>query len=207
MVPSRVESNKKWAKSSINWVEEDPIWIGRMGTTVSAPRQATVHLADKTPWDVYYECLDEGEAQQFHTPNFLHKINMQESYAAARATVSQYTLPVVIPKNTFSAYADSDEDSDGPPWSPKKTDATEMNIDKSLQVFIEALPHLEPLNYGFKYQASNIKGYCFRPLAKCLTPWRKTITLSMIIQCVGQDIFKVLVLFNIVAGRVMNITQ
>ncbi len=29
----------------------------------------------------------------------------------------------------------------------------------------------------------------------------------MIIQCVGQDIFKVLVFFNIVAVRVMNITQ
>ncbi len=29
----------------------------------------------------------------------------------------------------------------------------------------------------------------------------------MIIQCVGQDIFKVLVFFNIVAIRVMNITQ
>jgi hypothetical protein len=35
------------------------------------------------------------------------------------------------------------------------------------------LPHLEPLHYGFKFQASNIKGYCFCPLAKCLSPWRK----------------------------------
>jgi hypothetical protein len=106
------------------------------------------------------------------TPNLLYKINMQTRHAAARATVLQYTLPVPIPKKTSSQY-DSDEDSDSPPPSPKKTDATEMKIDKSLQVFIEALPHLEPLHYEFKLQASNQKGYCFCPLAKCLTPWRK----------------------------------
>jgi hypothetical protein len=47
MAPSRVDSNKKQAKSSIDRVEEDPIWIDRMGLTVSAPSQATVHLADK----------------------------------------------------------------------------------------------------------------------------------------------------------------
>jgi hypothetical protein len=62
---------------------------------------------------------------------------------------------VPIPKNTFSPHGNSDEDSDGPPSSPKKTDATEMKIDKSLEVFIEALPHLEPLHYGFKLQALN----------------------------------------------------
>jgi hypothetical protein len=48
-----------------------------------------------------------------------------------------------------------------------------MKIDESLQVFIEALPHLEPLPYGFKLQALNQKGYCFFSIAKCLTPWRK----------------------------------
>jgi hypothetical protein len=48
-----------------------------------------------------------------------------------------------------------------------------MKIDESLKVFIEALPHLEPLHYGFKLQASNQKWYCFCPLAKCLSPWRK----------------------------------
>jgi hypothetical protein len=115
MVPSRVDSNKKRAKSSVDQVEEDLFYFDRMGTTVSAPSQATVHLADKTPQELYYKCLDEGEAWQFPTPNLLYKINMLERYAAARATVSQYTLPVAIPKNTFSAYGDSDEDSDGPP--------------------------------------------------------------------------------------------
>ncbi len=83
-----------------------------------------------------------------------------------------------------------------------------MKIDESLQVFIEALPHLEPLHYGFKLQASNQKGYCFCPLAKCLIPWRKSCHVdNVIIQCVGQDIFKLLVFFNTVTVRVMNITQ
>ncbi len=84
---------------------------------------------------------------------------MQTRYAAARAAVAQYTRPVLIPKNTFSPYGNSDEDSDGSPPSPKKTDATKMKIDESLQIFIDALPHLGPLHYGFKLQALNLKGY------------------------------------------------
>jgi hypothetical protein len=98
---------------------------------------------------------------------------MQARYAAARATVLEHTLPVPISKKISSPYGNSDEDSDGPPPSPKRTDATEMKIDKSLKIFIDALPCLEPLHYGFKLQALNLKGYCFCPLAKCLSPWRK----------------------------------
>jgi hypothetical protein len=153
MAPSRVDPNRKQAKSSIDQVEEDPFCFDRLAKTVSAPSQATVHLAKMIPWDLNYECLNEGDARQFPIPNLVYKINMQTRYAVARATVAQYTRPVLISKDTFSPYGDSDEDSDGPPPSPKKTDATEMKIDKSLQIFLEALPHLEPLHYGFKLQA------------------------------------------------------
>jgi hypothetical protein len=52
MAPSRVDSNKKRAKSSIDQVEEDPIWIDRMGTAVSAPSQATAHSAKRSPQDL-----------------------------------------------------------------------------------------------------------------------------------------------------------
>ena len=100
---------------------------------------------------------------------------MQTRYDAARATVLEYTFPVPISKKTSSQYSSSDEDSDGSPPSPKKTDVTEMKLDKYLQVFIEALPHLETLHYGFKLQASNEKRYCFCALGKCLSPWRKTL--------------------------------
>ncbi len=98
---------------------------------------------------------------------------MQARYDAARATVLEYTLPVPMLKKTSSQYSSADENSNGSPPSPKRTDATEMKIDESLQVYIEALPHLEPLHYGFKLQASNQKEYCFCHLAKRLTPWRK----------------------------------
>jgi hypothetical protein len=141
-----------------------------MARTVSGPSEAAVHLADKTPQDLYYECLDEGEAWQFPIPKLLYKIDMQARYAVARATVLEYTFLVPISKKTSSPYGNSDDDSDGPPPSPKRADGTEMKIDKSLQIFIDALPHLEPLHYRFKLQASNLKGYCFCPLAKCLSP-------------------------------------
>jgi len=132
---------------------------------------------------------------------------MQARYDVARATVLEYTLPVPISKKTSSPYSNSDDDSDGPPPSPKRTDATDMKINESLQIFIDALSHLEPLHYGFKLQASNLKGYCFVLLQNASLFGEKNIKLLMIIQCVGQDIFKVLVFFNIVAVRVMNITQ
>ncbi len=132
---------------------------------------------------------------------------MQARYAAVRATVTQYTLPVLIPKNTSSPYGDSVEDSDGPPPSPKKTDATEMKIDKPLQVFIEALPHLEPCHYGFKLQASHEKEYCICGLAKCLTPWRRKYQIIDYHSVCGIRPFQGVVLFNIVAGKVMIIIQ
>jgi hypothetical protein len=44
MAPSRVDPNWIQAKSLIDQVEEDPFCIDRMGRTVSAPSQATVHL-------------------------------------------------------------------------------------------------------------------------------------------------------------------
>jgi hypothetical protein len=49
MAPSRVDPNRKQAKSSTDQVEEDPFYIDRMARTVSAPSQATVHLAKMLP--------------------------------------------------------------------------------------------------------------------------------------------------------------
>ena len=77
MAPSRVDPDWKQAKSSIDQVEEDSFCIDRISRTVSAPSQATVYLAKWTPQDLYYECLDEGEARQFPIPKLLYKIDMQ----------------------------------------------------------------------------------------------------------------------------------
>jgi hypothetical protein len=65
MVPSRVHPNRKQAKSSIDQVEEDPFCFDRFAKTISASSQATVHLAKMIPRDLYYECLDEGDARRF----------------------------------------------------------------------------------------------------------------------------------------------
>jgi hypothetical protein len=97
---------------------------------------------------------------------------MQERFAAVWATIKEYTLPLVIPKNTSSPYSNSDESDDGPP-SPRKTDATEMKIEKSLENFIEAMPFLEPLHYGFKLQGPNQSASCFCSSAKDINPWRR----------------------------------
>jgi hypothetical protein len=44
---------------------------------------------------------------------------------------------------------------------------------ESLQNFIEALPHLEPLHYGFKLQGPSQSATCICSLAKGLFPWRR----------------------------------
>jgi hypothetical protein len=49
MVPSRVDPNQKQPKSSIDQVKEDPFCFDRLAKTVSAPSQATVHLAKIIP--------------------------------------------------------------------------------------------------------------------------------------------------------------
>jgi hypothetical protein len=132
---------------------------------------------------------------------------MQERYAVIRITIEQFTRTVQTPQKTFSPYGDSDEESDCSPPTPKNTKATEMMINDSFRIFIEALPHLETLHYGFKFQALGRNGYCFCALAKCLSPWRKNITLIMIIQFVRQDSFMVKVYFNIVVIKGVIITQ
>jgi hypothetical protein len=173
MVPSKVDPNQKQARSSNDKVEEDLFFNDRMARSVSVPNQAPVHLAKISPRDLYYECLDEGDSRRCSIPTLKYAINMQQRYAAARATVECFTRPVQTPQKTFSPYGDSDEESDCSAPSPKKTNAIEMKIDESLKKFIDALPHLETLHYGFKFQASSRKGYCFCALAKCLSPWRK----------------------------------
>ena len=52
MAPSRVDPNRKQAKFSIDEVEEDSFYIDRMARTVTAPSQATVHLAKRTPQEI-----------------------------------------------------------------------------------------------------------------------------------------------------------
>jgi hypothetical protein len=119
MAPSKVDPNRKQARSSNDKVEEDLFFNDRMARTVSVPNQAPVHLATMSPRDLYYECLDEGDAWRCSMPTLKYAINMQQRYAAARVTVECFTHPVQTPQKTFSPYGDSDEESDCSPPSPK----------------------------------------------------------------------------------------
>ncbi len=50
MAQSRVDPNKKQAKSSINQVEKDPFYLDRMVRSANPyPSQATVDYVKKTP--------------------------------------------------------------------------------------------------------------------------------------------------------------
>ncbi len=98
MAPSRVDSNKKRAKSSIGQVEEELYCIDTMARTVSGPSQATVHMARRTHQELYHECLDEGEAWQLSIPKLLYKIDMQARFAAARATVCSIHFQCQFPR-------------------------------------------------------------------------------------------------------------
>jgi hypothetical protein len=120
MVPSKVDPNKKQARSSKDKDGENLFYVDRMAKTVSAPSQTPIHLAEMSPSDLYYECLDEGDTRQFSIAHLNYTINMQERYAAARITIEHFTLPVQTPQKPFSPYGDSDEESDCSPPTPKK---------------------------------------------------------------------------------------
>ncbi len=62
MAPSRVDPNKEQAKSSIDQVEEDTIYLDRMPRSVNPfPSQATVDNVKNPPRALFYECLYDGE--------------------------------------------------------------------------------------------------------------------------------------------------
>jgi hypothetical protein len=51
MAPSKVDPNKKEAKSSKDKDGENLFYIDRMADTVSGPSQAPIHLAEMSPSD------------------------------------------------------------------------------------------------------------------------------------------------------------
>ncbi len=105
MVPSKVDPNKKQARSSNDKDEENPFFIDRMAKTVSGPSQAPIHLAEISPSDLYNECLNEGDARQCLIPTLSYRINMQERYAAARLTIEDfYTSSSDSTENIFTIW-------------------------------------------------------------------------------------------------------
>jgi hypothetical protein len=132
---------------------------------------------------------------------------MQERYAVVGLTIEEFTHPVNTPQKTFSPYGDSDEESDYSPPTPTNIKANEKKIDDSLRNFVEALPYLETLHYGFKYQALGRNGYCFCALTTCLSSWRKKHHVDNDFSRCSSKQFHGKVFFNIVVIKGMIITQ
>jgi hypothetical protein len=90
MAPSKVDPNKKQAKSLNNQVEEETFYLDRMYRSVNHfPSQAMVDNVKKQPRALFYECLDDGEKQQIQIPTLFYLINMRERFAAVRATIRE----------------------------------------------------------------------------------------------------------------------
>ncbi len=109
MAPSKVDPNRKQARFSNDKEEENLFFIDRMTRTVSGPSQAPIHLAKMSPQDLYYECLDEGDARRCSILTLSYTINMQERYAVTRVTIDHFTHPVQTSQKTFSPYGESEE--------------------------------------------------------------------------------------------------
>ncbi len=125
MASSKVDPNKKQAESSNDKDGEHLFFVDRMANTVSGPSQASIPLAEMSPQDLYYECLDEGDAQQCSIPTLSYTINMQERYAVVGLTIEEFTSSVNNLQKTFSPYGDSDEESDCSPPTPTNIKANE----------------------------------------------------------------------------------
>ncbi len=157
-----------------------------------------------SPQNLYYECLDKGDARQCSIPTWRYALNMQQRYAAARVTVERYTGPVQTPQKTFSPYGDSDEESDCSPPLPKKTNATEMKKDEILLRLCLILK-LIIMGSSFKHRVET--DIVFVLLRNAFLLGGKNITLIMIIQFVWQDSSMVKVYFNIVMIKGMIIMK
>ncbi len=103
---------------------------------------------------------------------------MQKRYEAAKATIKDFKKPVAMSKNQPSPYSDLEGSNDGSLPDDEdalnKTDTIELKIDNSLLHFIEAVPHLEPIHYGFHIQRKNQTPSCMCSSARCLNPLRTT---------------------------------
>ncbi len=82
-----IQTRSKQSLQLIRWKKIPFILIKWRKSVNPYPSQATVDSVKKTPWDLYNECLDEGEAQQIQTSNLVYPMNMQVRYAVVRATV------------------------------------------------------------------------------------------------------------------------
>ena len=119
-----------------------------------------------TPRELYLECLDDN-FRQISIPRIGYKISMDSRMMAAEATIDAFSNSYVKPvsKNSHSFYSKSDSSS-------CEDQVVSLPSLSSLRVFINGLPHFEPLHFGF-YLNNDKKPSCLCPCVKGVTRWRE----------------------------------
>jgi len=119
-----------------------------------------------TPRELYLECLDDN-LRQISIPRIGYKISMDSRMKAAEATIHAFSKSYVKPvsKNSHGPYSESDSSS-------CEDQVVSLPSFSSLKVFINGLPHFEPLHFGF-YLNDDKNPSCLCPCVKGVTRWRE----------------------------------
>ena len=99
-----------------------------------------------TPRELYLECLDDN-LRKIPIPTICYKISMDSRKKAAQATIDFYAKPNVklLSKKSHGPYSDSDISS----CEEQYVSNSNLPSSTSLKIFINVLPHFEPLHFGF----------------------------------------------------------
>ena len=119
-----------------------------------------------TPRELYLECLDDNMGKT-PIPRICYKISMDSRTKAAQATINAFAKSYVKPvsKNSHGPYSDSDSSS----CEDQVVSLPSLSL---LRVFINGLPHFEPLHFGF-YLNDDKNPSCLCPCVKGVTRWRE----------------------------------
>jgi len=120
-----------------------------------------------TPRELYLECLDVN-LRKTSIPRIGYKISMDSRTKAAHSTINAFSTSYVKPvsKNSHSPYSESDSSS-------CEDQVVSLPSPSSLRVFINGLPHFEPLHFGF-YLNDDKNPSCLCPCAKGVSHWRES---------------------------------
>jgi hypothetical protein len=119
-----------------------------------------------TPRELYLECLDDN-LRQISIPRIGYKISMDSRMKAAQATINAFSRSNVKPvsNNSHGPYSESDSDC-------CEDQVVSFPSPSLLRVFINGLPHFEPLHFGF-YLNNDKNPSCICPCVKGVTRWRE----------------------------------
>ncbi len=119
-----------------------------------------------TPRELYLECLDDN-LRKTPIPRICYKISVDSRTKAVQATINAVAKFYVksVPKNSHGCYSDSDSSS-------CEDQVVSLPSSTSLKVFIDGLPHFEPLHLGF-YLNDDKNPICLCPCVKGVTHWRE----------------------------------